>query len=64
LGGDEPVVVVLGGYQYLHGGHDENIDSALAAVWELSLPADTCIYEAKSPIYGHIEKPSWVLYEV
>jgi AAA+ ATPase superfamily predicted ATPase len=34
LGGDEPVVVVLDEYQYLHGGHDENIDSALAAVWE------------------------------
>lgn len=34
LGGDEPTVVVLDEYQYLHGGQDENIDSALAAVWE------------------------------
>ena len=34
LGGDEPTVVTLDEYQYLHGGHDENIDSALAAVWE------------------------------
>jgi hypothetical protein len=25
---------------------------------ELSLPADTCIYEARGPIYGRIEKPS------
>jgi AAA+ ATPase superfamily predicted ATPase len=34
LGGDEPTVVVLDEYQYLHGGQDENIDSALAAIWE------------------------------
>src|ERR1700739_1936328 len=33
LGGDEPTVVVLDEYQYLHGGQDENIDSALAAGW-------------------------------
>jgi len=34
LGDAEPTVVVLDEYQYLHGGQDENIDSALAAVWE------------------------------
>lgn len=34
LGGDEPTVVVLDEYQFLHGGQDENIDSALAAIWE------------------------------
>jgi uncharacterized protein len=34
LGGDEPTVVVLDEYQYLHGGQDENVDSALAAIWE------------------------------
>ncbi len=34
LGDNEPTVVVLDEYQYLHGGQDENIDSALAAVWE------------------------------
>lgn len=34
LGGDEPTVVVLDEYQYLHGGEDENVDSALAAIWE------------------------------
>jgi uncharacterized protein len=34
LGGDEPTAVVLDEYQFLHGGRDENIDSALAAVWE------------------------------
>jgi uncharacterized protein len=34
IGGDEPAAVVLDEYQYLHGGRDENIDSALAAIWE------------------------------
>jgi AAA+ ATPase superfamily predicted ATPase len=34
LGGDKPTAVVLDEYQFLHGGQDENVDSALAAVWE------------------------------
>jgi AAA+ ATPase superfamily predicted ATPase len=34
LGGGKPTVVVLDEYQYLKGGKDENVDSALAAVWE------------------------------
>lgn len=34
IGGEEPAAVVLDEYQYLQGGRDENIDSALAAVWE------------------------------
>lgn len=34
LGGDEPTVVILDEYQYLHGDPNENVDSALAAVWE------------------------------
>lgn len=34
LGDDEPTVVILDEYQYLHGDPHENVDSALAAVWE------------------------------
>ncbi len=34
LGNDEPTAIVLDEYQYLQGGRDENVDSALAAVWE------------------------------
>src|SRR6185437_6509680 len=34
LGGGEPTVVVLDEYQFFHGGGDESVDSALAAVWE------------------------------
>jgi AAA+ ATPase superfamily predicted ATPase len=34
LGKDEPTVVILDEYQYLHGDPEENVDSALAAVWE------------------------------
>jgi uncharacterized protein len=34
LGNDEPTVVILDEYQYLHGDPNENVDSALAAVWE------------------------------
>jgi hypothetical protein len=34
LGNGEPTVVILDEYQYLHGDPNENVDSALAAVWE------------------------------
>lgn len=34
LGDEEPTVVILDEYQYLHGDPNENVDSALAAVWE------------------------------
>jgi AAA+ ATPase superfamily predicted ATPase len=34
LGNEEPTVVILDEYQYLHGDPNENVDSALAAVWE------------------------------
>jgi AAA+ ATPase superfamily predicted ATPase len=34
LGGDGPTVVILDEYQNLHGDPNENVDSALAAVWE------------------------------
>lgn len=34
LGGEEPAAVVLDEYQFFHGGRNENVDSALAGVWE------------------------------
>lgn len=34
LGKPGPTVVILDEYQYLHGDPNENVDSALAAVWE------------------------------
>jgi AAA+ ATPase superfamily predicted ATPase len=34
LGKPGPTVVILDEYQYLHGDPSENVDSALAAVWE------------------------------
>lgn len=34
LGGNTPLVVILDEYQYLRGEPGENVDSALAAVWE------------------------------
>jgi len=34
LGGSHPMIVVLDEYQYLQGEPGENVDSALAAVWE------------------------------